>query len=96
MTSDPSDHRRDEPARASTLDRRSFLGPVLAAGASVAPAMLSGRLRAQSQTTDVVARTAHGRVRGARKDGVLGRAAALAADRTDDVESVTGCRLSPA
>jgi para-nitrobenzyl esterase len=71
MTDDPSTHHRDEPARAATLDRRSFLGRVLAAGASAAPAMLSGRLHAQSQATDVVARTAHGRVRGARKDGVL-------------------------
>ena len=96
MMYEPSTHLREEGAAASTLDRRSFLGRVLAAGASAAPAVLSGRLHAQAQAADVVARTAHGRVRGGRKDGVLGRAAALAADRTDDVESVAGCRRSPA
>jgi len=78
MTNDPSTSDRDEPARASALDRRSFLGRVLAVGASVAPAIRPGRVHAQAQATDVVARTTYGHVRGARKDKVLGRAAALA------------------
>ena len=78
MMDEPSTHLREEGAAATTLDRRSFLGRVLAAAASVAPAIRPGRVHAQAQATDVVARTAHGRVRGARKDGVLGRAAALA------------------
>jgi para-nitrobenzyl esterase len=71
MTDEPSTHLREERAAAATLDRRTFLGRVLAVGTSVAPAILTDRVRAQSQAADVVARTAYGRVRGARQGGVL-------------------------
>jgi para-nitrobenzyl esterase len=53
------------------FDRRAFLGRVLAAGTFAAPALLTGRMRASSQPAETIARTAYGRVRGARKDGVL-------------------------
>lgn len=71
MTRVPSARRRDNAAHAQTLDRRAFLGCAMAAGACAAPALLAGTARAQSPATEAIARTTYGRVRGARRDGVL-------------------------
>lgn len=51
------------------LDRRTFL--IQAGAVLLGPAILTSKLRAQTASGQVVAKTVYGRVLGARKDGVL-------------------------
>src|SRR5579862_2659019 len=62
-------HNQELNQASQGLSRRNF---VFRTGMSVlAPAILTSKLRAQSGSEEVIAKTVYGRVRGARKEGVL-------------------------